>query len=229
MQTTLLNTGYACLVNQANAPTNKIQFTRFEVGSSVGFVTGVNIAHAQEKFFDGNASKMRYSNMSGNEAMVWCHVSHDDPTNVIGNIVIFASLNGSEYPFVLLRPDPASISNVKLKTSVHRAGVEYDLHFVMNIPNLALRFDFTNLIQETIGWMQIATDVDTPVEYTSAHDQVVIDNLIERDRPAFLVNIGNIWYGTSNTFRLDDPDISTVSGGDRGDAYNYTNHYLRRF
>lgn len=223
MKAYLLDEGYNALIAQATSG-DKLQFSRFQVGSSLS--TGGNQALAGAAgtvWFTGSASDMAISPFTSEQVDVWCQIEHDDPTGVIGNVVLFVTLGSVEYAFMLLEP-VAGMSNVKLKTSVHKVGMHADLHLLMTFPNLLDRFDFSNLTQFDVGWLEVDTELEVPHSFTTLHDQMVIAEHSELGRPVLALNLGNRWMACPILFTLADSrwtDAAFIDGGAQGDGYLY--------
>lgn len=219
MLTYLLNSGAQALADQAADGVNKLTIKRFEVGDSVSFTFDASVLTAQGNIFVAKtASSILYSNISDTEALLTCLVTHDDPTDDIGNIVLFVDLNGVEYPFLLARPQD-NIDNIKLESAVHKVGMTLDVHIFLNIPDLLTRFDFSALTQKTISWLTVTGPELLPAPFNDTRDIVQIGTHPETNRPAFVFNRSNQWFGCPFMFALDDPNYFQFSGGTAGDEY----------
>ena len=224
MRLDILTTGLQAIAAQAAAPGSKITFTRWELGDKVDFTFLPSITAAQGTVFaSGDISRMFYVPLSSEEAMVVCKVSATDPTGVIGNLVLFVSFGGNEYPFAMLRQH-VTVTDVKLQTSVHKVGTDVSLCAMLAIPGLLNRFDFSTLQVERPTWLAVDTMFDLPLPFDDLHDLFVVANAGD-GRPALVFNVDNQLFGNhlmrqvADGTALNDQKMLKISGGYSGDGY----------
>lgn len=221
MRVDLLTTGLTALITQANYPSDKITISRFQIGDALDFVYSSSMTTPQGNiWFTGTTANVYYTQFTDEEVSLNCHVDHDDPTGVIGNLVLYVRLRTVEYPFIMVRPNEPD-PTVKLKTSIHKAGMNLDVHVTLKIPGLLDRFDFDALTINTIDWLHVDTADAQPAPFSELHDVMVIENHQDTGAAVFAVNSGNQWYGCPLVKRMLDTKFDRISGGETGDSYQY--------
>lgn len=227
MKIDLLLTGLQALTAQSHAPGGKITLTRWALGDATDFTYVNTMTNAQGGIFaTGDASKMIYVQQDSDKAMIICRLTPDDPTGVVGNLVLFCSFQGAEYPLLMMQQH-VPVRDVKLQRTVHRVGTELNLNVSFSIPGLLNRFDFSNLTVEKPSWLNISTEFDLPAAFLEERDQVVVDNFGGTGKPALLFNAGNEFYGfgplqfyqVRDGTHSNDPNTFIISGGASGDGY----------
>lgn len=228
MRLDLLLTGSQVLTAQALAPSTKIKPTRWALGDAVDFDYSYTMNNAQGNIFaTGDKTKMVYvpigDGVCGN---IICKLTPDDPTGVVGNLVLFVAFNNVEYPFLMMRQH-TSVRDVKLQRTVHKVGTELNLNLSLSIPGLTNRFDFSELTIERPSWLILDTEFDIPASFLDERDQAFISNFGGTGKPAVIFSVGNEFYGYGPSMihqvrdgvHVNDPNTFTVSGGVSGDGY----------
>lgn len=227
MKIDLLLTGTQVLTAQALSPLTKIKPSRWALGDAVDFTFANTMSNAQGNIFaTGDKTRMVYVPQDSVKCSIICKLTPDDPTGIVGNLVLFVTFNEVEYPFLMLRQH-VSIHDVKLQRTVHKVGTELNLNLSLSIPGLLSRFDFSELTVERPSWLVLDTEFDLPASFIDERDQAFVGNFGGTGKPAMLFSAGNEFYGygPSVMHRVRDGvnpnDAATfvLSGGQSGDGY----------
>ena len=219
----LLNGGLAALTAQSGQ-SDKLVPTRWVLGDATDFTFATSLSSVQGTVLStGNASTMVYVPLTEDEASIICRVPDTAPVGIIGNLVLYVSFQGTEYPFCMVRENTSDIQNTKLQRPDNAVGMELNISIALALIGIESRIDFSVMVMETPTWLSLADDKEVPSPLYSQRNNMMIDTHFFVGGPVPVFAVGAQWFGLP-TMRLmgdgqDTVNLTELSGGVSGDDY----------
>lgn len=220
----LLNGGLAALAAQSGQST-KLVPTRWVLGDATDFTfSPAATVVSGNVLSQGTASSMVYVPLTQDEASIVCRVPDTDPTGTIGNMILYMSYQGTEYPFCMVRENSPATQNTKLQRPQNVTGMELNVSVAIALVNLLSRIDFTVLVMEMPTWLSLSNDKEIPSPLYSPRNNMMIDTHFFVGGPVPAFAIGSQWFGlpTMQPMGSDGQavvNLTQLSGGVSGDNY----------
>jgi hypothetical protein len=210
MRAKLLTSGADLFGQQSNEDIEFVQFTGFRLGSTKGPAETMDrdiTAPLGTLVYTGTENQISYTPMSDDMVLITAIVPRGFAQIEPGNIVFYGNDDTAMFGAI------AESSILKLQMNEGNAGTQLTYTFILRMPGLMDRFDFTNLQARTAEFQRYDNDFElTRWPYEEASDQIIVeaDARIE-ERPALvIIAMGQLYWGMPlNDWSDDDAFMGT--------------------
>lgn len=225
MHTLLLPSGYQRLLWQRANPGQRLMFSRFTLCSSADFAydPNYNFDFYGDILYMATELSMRWNSVSKDVVIISAFMEHNEPEGFVGSVL--SRLYGVDHnndPSINFTLSRGFESQYKPITVADKAaGSKFVFRLKLSIPDIYSVFDFSNIQQEYADPASYDNEYSINFPEGEMHDQALVQNHSEFNKPVYLHNEKNQWFGLHQAKRLDDPNFGTIDGGNTGDGYTY--------
>lgn len=201
---------------------SKVMFTKFQMGDLVATLPNLDTIanfdfstfNTQEFLsenlnlkYEGDEDQIKYNVVALDRVVLKCYAPPEiADTFKFDCVMLYAELDGEEFIFSW---HYYQVLNPKFNIEQTEGGMRYYFLLTLDLANIAESFDFSNLVQEEVTFLDAEDWFGLPPAHKELKDQAILHKHFNtpNSTPHLVINTQEQWYGTPmSTVILDGID-----------------------